>query len=537
VLVAALGLAASSAQAAFPGKNGKIAYRKYSVYPDPIPCPTNPDNPNCNNFTRGDIWAMNPKGSGDTDLTNSTGTADGGGDGYPQPSDPAFSPDGTKIAYEGPDSPYDSANYCGRSTDIFVMNADGSGRQNITNTFAPPDLNTCGFDPLQAERDPAFSADGTKVAYVRGDNQIFVIGANGTGPPDQLTGTGENSEPAFSPDGTKIAFLRRRTAPGFESSQDVWVIDLRTGLQTPITGGGAPAGQGPVAFGLDYSPDGTQILYVSSGGTISVMNSADGTLVNDTGVGAFDDGFQPKPVFSPDGTKIAYLAPPDPPDPDFYDGVDIWVMDADGTNRLDATSLPREPFIPTSKNYESDPAWQPIPGATTTPPPATTPPSATTAPPTATTAPPTATITPLSVTTPDTIKPVLSSFSLSPVRFRAASSGPSISAALGTRVSYKLSEKAAVNFRVERAVLGRFVGGRCVRPKRSNRTKRRCTRYVTLRGSFTDKGKAGKNSFKFRGRLGGRKLRPGRYRLRAVATDPAKNRSQPKRVILQIVRH
>jgi len=58
---------------------------------------------------------------------------------------------------------------------------------------------------------------------------------------------------------------------------------------------------------------------------------------------------------------------------------------------------------------------------------------------------------------------------------------------------------------------------------------------VTLRGSFTHKGKAGANKFKFRGRLRGRKLRPGRYRLRAVATDAAKNNSSVKRKRFRIV--
>ena len=58
---------------------------------------------------------------------------------------------------------------------------------------------------------------------------------------------------------------------------------------------------------------------------------------------------------------------------------------------------------------------------------------------------------------------------------------------------------------------------------------------MTLRGSFTHKGKAGANKFKFRGRLRGRKLRPGRYRLRAVATDAAKNNSSVKRKRFRIV--
>jgi hypothetical protein len=93
-----------------------------------------------------------------------------------------------------------------------------------------------------------------------------------------------------------------------------------------------------------------------------------------------------------------------------------------------------------------------------------------------------------------------------------------------------------VRFRVERALAGRRAGGRCVKPTRSNRRAKRCTRYKLLRGGFAHQGKAGQNAFRFSGRLRGRKLRPGRYRLRAVATDKAGNKSTRKRAGFRIVR-
>ena len=93
-----------------------------------------------------------------------------------------------------------------------------------------------------------------------------------------------------------------------------------------------------------------------------------------------------------------------------------------------------------------------------------------------------------------------------------------------------------MSFRVERALSGRRVGGRCVRTTRANRRARSCTRYSVLRGGFAHSGKAGRNAFKFSGRLNGRKLRPRRYRLRAVATDKAGNKSLLKRTGFRIVR-
>jgi hypothetical protein len=135
----------------------------------------------------------------------------------------------------------------------------------------------------------------------------------------------------------------------------------------------------------------------------------------------------------------------------------------------------------------------------------------------------------------DTTKPLLRSLSLSPIRFSAAGRGPSIVARVGAKVSYTLSELAAVRFGVERALPSRRAGGRCARPKRSNRRAKRCTRYRTLRGGFTHRGRAGRNSFKFSGRLRARKLRPGHHRLRAVATDPAANESSARHSRFQIL--
>jgi hypothetical protein len=103
-------------------------------------------------------------------------------------------------------------------------------------------------------------------------------------------------------------------------------------------------------------------------------------------------------------------------------------------------------------------------------------------------------------------------------------------------VRYGLSEPATATFTVARATTGRRVGRRCVKGTRRNRARRKCTRYVRVRGSFTHQGAAGANSFKFSGRLRNRKLPVARYRLTAVATDAAGNKSPAKRRNFRIVR-
>jgi hypothetical protein len=112
---------------------------------------------------------------------------------------------------------------------------------------------------------------------------------------------------------------------------------------------------------------------------------------------------------------------------------------------------------------------------------------------------------------------------LSDPRFRAAPSGPSATAAavkkVGTVVAYKLDRSATVRFTVERPSKGRAgKKGKCDKPTSKNKKKKACTRWTAVKGSFTRTGVVGVNRFKFTGRMAGKKLAPGRYRLAATPT-------------------
>jgi pimeloyl-ACP methyl ester carboxylesterase len=134
--------------------------------------------------------------------------------------------------------------------------------------------------------------------------------------------------------------------------------------------------------------------------------------------------------------------------------------------------------------------------------------------------------------------PAIGRLRLSPSRFRAARSGPSVGAAsvqAGTRVRYTLDAPASVRWTVQRALRGRDSSGRCVRRATSTRGGRGCTLFVATRGSFARSRAAGADSFTFTGRIAGCALRPGRYRL--VAIPGAGGRSgRPAGVPFRIVR-
>ena len=120
--------------------------------------------------------------------------------------------------------------------------------------------------------------------------------------------------------------------------------------------------------------------------------------------------------------------------------------------------------------------------------------------------------------------PSISRLALSATRFRAAGSGPSVTAAarrrrapVGTTVSYRDAAAATATLTVLRPTTGRKSGGRCARPTRANRRRARCTRWTTV-GRFTHADSAGPNSLRFSGRVNGHKLSPGRYRLAVIAS-------------------
>jgi hypothetical protein len=107
---------------------------------------------------------------------------------------------------------------------------------------------------------------------------------------------------------------------------------------------------------------------------------------------------------------------------------------------------------------------------------------------------------------------------------------------VGTTFSFNLNERASVRFAFTQDMSGRKLGGRCVAQTKANRGKRAC-RLTLTRGTLSFTGHPGTNKIAFQGRLSrSKKLPPGTYTLRIVATNAAGQRSSAAQLKFTIVK-
>lgn len=280
-------LSAAPAGAVFPGSNGTIAFSR-------------PEK----------ILVMEPDGSGIELL------ADGA-------SDPAWSADGALIAFSG--------RRHNQRTDIFVMNADGSGATALTR-FHP------GFN-----LSPAWSPDGSTIVFQHSSadgNDLYSVRGDGSGL-TQLTTSPRIVErtPEWSPDGTLILFSRLGPKGGFRlKNEELFVMNPDGSGLTRMTNNNVGD------FQASWSPDGAQIAFVrqtAALGAKAFVMQADGTGATRLTSDEFEEFW---PSFSPDGSRIVLARC-------FDFTCDLYLMDPDGTDLTQLTSGPR---------LESQPDWQAV---------------------------------------------------------------------------------------------------------------------------------------------------------------------------------
>ena len=259
----------------------------------------------------------------------------------------AISPDGRSIAY--------AANvgfmYEEMASQIFVMNADGTGVRLVTNNAA--------YDST-----PSFSPDGGRIVFTRrvgigrtSVENIFSVNPDGSELRRLTFGPFSDSEPTFTPDGRRIVFVSNRVGGGAVDTTAIYSMrtdgsSTRKLIDTP-----------GVDFDPDVSPDGRRILFLSTrdgGANIFVANGRGrraqplrGRMSCENGPCFFG------PTWSPDGRHVAAIR---------------WgsrmmalvVMRADGSGRVKRFVTARHPEHQAGV-FLGPPAWAPRPGSSTSP--------------------------------------------------------------------------------------------------------------------------------------------------------------------------
>jgi Tol biopolymer transport system component len=227
---------AQSAEAVWPGGNGKIVFYKASQTPQGISA---------------QIYSMSSQGKDQMDLSAAGGGAN------QLDIQPSVSPNGRRIVF----TRVDPTTTAGQ---IWTMKMDGSDQTNISN-----DAGTA------SESGPAWTEDGSSILFVRqsagsavfgGSGSIWIRRANGRGTPRQLTTPQGpfDANPAMSPDGDLIAFSRINLV---EQARDLIVVKA--------DGDGALTNLGPGSK-PDWSPDSTRLVYGGGGGgPITVLSLSD----------------------------------------------------------------------------------------------------------------------------------------------------------------------------------------------------------------------------------------------------------------------
>jgi len=240
-----------------------------------------------------EIYVMDADGSNLQKLTESVGTS-------AINSDPVWSPDGTKIAFQ---STLEGSN------DIYVMNADGTNQIRITSDAA-------------TDAHPTWSPDGTDIAFHSnrdGNYQIYITRAIALNRPINISQNAYNDIlPAWSPDGKSIAFCSDR-----DRNNEIYIMSPDGTDQTNIS---KTAGSD---FEPAWSPDGSLIAFHSNrDGNVEVyIINGQGSQFN-ISKNAADDS---KPTWSPDGSYMAFHSNRDK-------NSEIYIMGVTGLHQINITN-------------------------------------------------------------------------------------------------------------------------------------------------------------------------------------------------------
>jgi Tol biopolymer transport system component len=274
-VLALVATGARSSEAAFPGKNGLIAFQSFRDGYAQIYVMTDvPTQPKRISRGRAACHAL-----------------------------PAWSRDGKRIAFE---YNRDTAGRPARNSEVYLMNANGTGLRNLTRKT--------GFDG-----DPSWSPDGRFVVFESqrdGNTELYWVDVRSSKPRvKRLTkDPGFDGDPAWSPFGKGIAFTSTRTG-----NREIYLMKFDGSPLLNLTNNRGDD------FDPSWSPDGELVTFVSNrDGNLEIYATNDRFLLRRLTTHPALDAL---PAWSPNGRSIVFVS-----DREDAGNRDIYVMNSDGSS-------------------------------------------------------------------------------------------------------------------------------------------------------------------------------------------------------------
>jgi TolB protein len=199
--------------------------------------------------------------------------------------------------------------------DIYRMNSDGSGVDNLTR------------QPVAHYRSLSLTRDGGRVAYNRlaGCYSIWVMNVDGSDAREVVSERDYRCtyRPRWSPDGGRLAFTSTRDRTGWA----VWVTDAQGGAGRNVS---HPLELTGSVWAWGWSPEGRVVFHHMREGGITVYTvRPDGTDLKPF----FDRAGDHSPAWSPDGSRVAFIS-------DRSGAPRLHVMNRDGSGVRRLSDLP-----------------------------------------------------------------------------------------------------------------------------------------------------------------------------------------------------